>query len=624
MVKTYIHLLLMGLMTSSLFIVLASCSGQQTGEKSTTLLEKIEAVIEGDVPDEYTPVNAMLVIPANPAPGEAFQILSTGGRNIRKATVQVSGPEGRLESPKTTTGDELPCWRIDDFNASAEGDYKVTLTLEGKEVAQLVFKVAPRKAITSGGVIWKTTRSWDSAMETLYSAWVNALFKGSDEQTSWSALHEVTQNKDRNFLYNYLSLGEDDANSKVKVLMEPDCADNPFFMRAYFAWKLGLPFGYHVCDRGYLGKSPQTGQWVTNETASSKTNPVLAFNAFIRRIADGVHSGTARTALDNENADYYPVALSREALRPGTVYADPYGHTLIIVSWVPQTNDRPGLLLAVDAQPDKSVAIKRFWKGNFLFNTSEVVGEPGFKAFRPIVHEKGKLRLMDYESLTTSSGYAPFSLQQKKMEMDTFYLAMERVINPKPLDAEDALLDLIKALHGQLLVRVKSINNGEAYFKAHPGSIIPMPSSANGVFLAGGPWEDFSTPNRDLRLLIAMDAVMGFPARVANSPKDFKVSGSPEEIKSKLQALLDKTVADLTITYTRSDGSSQTLTLAEILQRREAFEMTYNPNDGAEIRWGAPEGSAERSTCRRQAPASQQKTMQAVRKWFSKRLHPPT
>jgi len=624
MVKTYIRLLIIGLWASSLFIVLESCSGSQTGDKPASLIQKIEAVFEEEAPDEYSPLNAMLVIPAHPAPGEAFRILSTGGRNIRKATVSVTGPEGSLESQKTTTGDELPCWRIDDFNGSKDGEYKATLALDGKEVAQLSFKVAPRKAIVSGGVIWKSTRSWNSAMETLYSAWVNALFKGSDEQTSWSALHEVTQNKDRNFLYNYLSLGEDDVNSKVRVLMEPDCADNPFFMRAYFAWKLGLPFGYHVCDRGYLGKSPQTGQWVTNETASSKTNAVQAFNAFIRRIADGVHSGTARTALDNANADYYPVALSREALRPGTVYADPYGHTLIIVSWVPQTSDRPGLLLAVDAQPDKSVAIKRFWKGNFLFNTSDVVGEPGFKAFRPIVHENGKLRLMSYESLTASSGYAPFSLQQKKMEMDAFYLAMERVINPKPLDAEVALMDLIKALHEQLLVRVKSVNNGEAFFKAHPGTIIPMPSSANGVFLAGGPWEDFSTPNRDLRLLIAMDAVMGFPERVAGSPNDFKVSGSPEEIKSKLQALLDKKVAELTIAYTRSDGSSQTLTVAEILKRREAFEMTYNPNDGAEIRWGAPEGSAERSTCRRQAPANQQKTMQAVRKWFNKRLHPPT
>ncbi|HPT11905.1 MAG TPA: hypothetical protein PLP69_04730, partial [Bacteroidales bacterium] len=89
-------------------------------------------------------------------------------------------------------------------------------------------------------------------------------------------------------------------------------------------------------------------------------------------------------------------------------------------------------------------------------------------------------------------------------------------------------------------------------------------------------------------------------------------------------SLLDKKVAELSITYTRSDGSKQELTLAEILKRRDAFEMAYNPNDGAEIRWGAPEKSDERSTCRRQAPQSQLKTMLAVRKWFSSRLHPPT
>jgi hypothetical protein len=52
--------------------------------------------------------------------------------------------------------------------------------------------------------------------------------------------------------------------------------------------------------------------------------------------------------------------------------------------------------------------------------------------------------------------------------------------------------------------------------------------------------------------------------------------------------------------------------------------MAYNPNDCPEIRWGAPEGSAERSACRRQAPPYQKKTMQDVRKWFAQRLHPPT
>jgi hypothetical protein len=153
-----------------------------------------------------------------------------------------------------------------------------------------------------------------------------------------------------------------------------------------------------------------------------------------------------------------------------------------------------------------------------------------------------------------------------------------------------------------------------------------MPSSANGIFLAGGPWEDFSTPNRDLRLLIAIDAVIGFPDKVMESPEDYKISKltSAAETRNKLQTLLEKKVSSLTISYTRSDGSSQKLSLAEILKRRDAFEMAYNPNDGIEIRWGAPEKSNERATCRRQAPSGQQNTMKSVRKWFHDRQHPPT
>ena len=128
-------------------------------------------------------------------------------------------------------------------------------------------------------------------------------------------------------------------------------------------------------------------------------------------IMNGVHSGTARTAFTNESADYYPVPLTRSALRPGVVFADPYGHTLILVRTIPQTSDSPGVLLAVDAQPDKTVAIKRFWKGNFLFNTNakEVIGEPGFKAFRPIVGNTGKLRLLKSDEINANPGFVSFS-----------------------------------------------------------------------------------------------------------------------------------------------------------------------------------------------------------------------
>jgi hypothetical protein len=239
---------------------------------------------------------------------------------------------------------------------------------------------------------------------------------------------------------------------------------------------------------------------------------------------------------------------------------------------------------------------------------------------------KGLPFLMQNKALTSSSGFSPFSLQQRRMKTDNFYHILDRLINPKPLDPESALLDLIQALHEQLIVRVTSVANGEAYIRLHPGAIVPMPSNANGIFLAGGQWENFSTPNRDLRLLIAIDAILDFPDLVARSPEDFNTSGrnSPEQIKDKLQSLLNKEVSGLSISYTRTNGSLQNLSIAEILKRRDAFEMAYNPNDGIEIRWGAPENSDERATCHRHAPSNQLETMRQVRVWFHKRLHPPT
>ncbi len=613
------------LMLLFLFCGFVSCGDNQAGKKAPAIIQKLEEVLEGSTPDEYNPVNALLVLPANPVPGENFRIMATGGSNIRHAKIVVSGPSGNLESNNHKYGKELPCWRIEDFAGCPAGKYNADLILDNRESAHLEFIISKHEITSPKGGVWKTTRSWDPAAETIYSAWINALFQDCDEQSSWPALHEVTQNKDRNFLYNYLSLDED--NPKKRLIMEPDCADNPFFLRAYFSWKLGLPFGFHRCEWGFLGgAAPKPIQWVTNESSYGGKNPVQAFNSFLNAVKNAVFSGTARTALKDQNSDYYPVSLERSSLRPGTVFADPYGHTLILVSWKRQNGNHPGLLLAVDAQPDKTIAIKRFWKGNFLFNTSEVIGEPGFKAFRPITFEKGKLSLMSNEALNASSGFVPYSLQQRKMDSKVFYRTMERIINPRPLDPETALLDLIQALHEQLLVRVKSVNNGEAYFKSHPGTVISMPSSANGVFLAGGPWEDFSTPNRDLRLLIAMDAVVDFPDKVAESPEDYKISklSSKEEIRNKLQSLLEKKISDLSITYTRSDGSSQKLSLAEILKRKDAFEMAYNPNDGVEIRWGAPENSSERSTSKRHAPPYQQNTMKSLRKWFHNRQHPPT
>jgi hypothetical protein len=123
-----------------------------------------------------------------------------------------------------------------------------------------------------------------------------------------------------------------------------------------------------------------------------------------------------------------------------------------------------------------------------------------------------------------------------------------------------------------------------------------------------------------------MDAVLDFPDEIVRSPEDYKLSklSSLEQVKKKLEAFLARKVTELSITYTRTSGKEHILTIADILKRKEAFEMAYNPNDGIEIRWGAPENSEERSTCKRRVPAGQLEKMRQVRVWFQKRLHPPT
>ena len=625
--NTTIRTVILAIFIPILFLGGSSC-GNRTSEKIGKITSEIltKSSVEDTDTEESQPVFALLVSPKNPQPGEVFHVLAVGGRNIRKAHLVVSGESETIQSRKTRDGNGLPFWRIDEFVAGGAGKYVANLVLDGNKITTLPFSVSKMQPYTSSKSVWKNEQSWGSETEALYSAWINALFYDAEESASWTALHEVMYNSERNFLFNYLSMNEDNPKEKNRIIMQPDCADNPFYLRAYFAWKLGLPFGYHECDRGSLGRVPKTGRWITNDSPASRTQSVLSFNTFLRSVMNGVHSGTARTGLSDENSDYYPVPLTRESLRPGVVFADPYGHTLIIVRWLPQTDTEPGTLLSVDAQPDGTVGIKRFWKGNFLFTTSDVIGDPGFKAFRPIVLKDGHPGLLNNADLTSKQGLTIFSLQQKGLSGESFYRTMERIINPKPLDPETALLDLVEALYEQLLVRITSVNVGENYMKSHPGAVIPMPSRAAGVFQTGGQWEDFSTPNRDLRLLIAIDAVLDFPDRIIRTPDDFKMSvlQSPETVKKNLEALLTKKLSELKITYTRSNGVEQILSLSEILKRKEAFEMGYNPNDGIEIRWGAPDNSEERSSCKRHVAPGQLESMRSVRIWFSKRLHPPT
>ena len=495
----------------------------------------------------------------------------------------------------------------------------------------------PRPSATSGGV-WPLRNTWNRATENLYSAWIEKLFDAPlDAAPSWPALHEVLRDRSRNILFNHLGLGEDE----MGLILRPDCADLPYFLRAYFAFKMGLPFGYSKCSRGGGGQPPKCFQWFSIQNpeaakfvtatmpavlAVKKARPGLAtsFGQYLLTAADAVHSGSARTPASDDNTDYYPVPLTQETLRPGTVYADPFGHVLVLAQRVSQSDGAAGVFLAVDAQPDGTVARKRFWRGNFLFAQDRALGSPGFKRFRPIVREaNGGLRRLTNDEIAKNPQYGDYSLDQSKLGAEDFYDRMDDVMSPAPLDPLRAMKEAITSLDEQVKTRVNSVENGRKFQNSKRGDA-DMPDGAS-IFETTGAWEDFATPSRDLRLLIAIDVVRGFPDRVARRPERYAMpkEKSVAEVKAELQSVLASELSARKFSYTRSDGSAWTLALKDVVDRAVDLEMAYNVNDCVELRWGASEKSDEASTCKRFAPGAQRAKMTKYRPWFHERRRPP-
>ena len=584
----------------------------------------------------------LFVTPGTAWTGAPLRVLAVSERPIAGELRIVAGEKGRPMSPDAAAVASSdvrrggpPYFFVAEIEAPRAGVYDAVLTQRAcdagkgvttKRVTVNAWKPGPPTAPTETDGTWPVQRNWNRNLENVYSAWIEQLFDAPDgEMPSWAAMSEVLRDKKRNLLFDHLAGGEDSTNAPV---VRPDCADLPYFLRAYFAFKLRLPFGLSECNRGGGGVPPscKAGVMITNEDLSAKfdekATAVKAFGTFLRVVADKAHSGSARQPFEEESSDYYPVPLTLDSMRPGTIYADPYGHVLMIAKRLPQTAERGGVLLAVDGQPDGTVARKRYWRGNFLYATQRELGGPGFKRFRPVVRRASKLVRLDDEAIRRHPEYGDVTRDAAKLDLEGFYDKMEDAMSPRPLDPQRAMTETISALEEQVRTRVKSVDNGRKWLETGkgPGSMPDGPE----IFETNGAWEDFATPSRDLRILIAVDVVRGFPARVGRRPERFAMPAghSPDEVKVELERILERELKNRSVTYTRTDSTPFTLTIAQVLGRSAALEMAYNMNDCAESRWGAPAGSEELAPCRAHAPAEQLARMETFRAWFHERRRP--
>jgi hypothetical protein len=604
---------------------------------------------------------AVLPSPLTPWKGEPLRVVFAAEKPL-EGELSLVAPDGNVAAKSHDRHGGPPYSWFAEAPTPAVGTWRARFVRDGAPAeCATITKEIPVHASKSSApgasapAVWPLRNTWNRATENLFSAWIEKLFDDPlDAQPSWNALHEVLRDRSRNFLFNHLGHNED----QIKMVLRPDCADLPYFLRAYFAFKMGLPYGYSKCTRGGGGRGPHCPAWFSMQNPEpprappeaaapvatseggfwNRTPPppppapvvhrrlglVGSFGEYIQQVADAVHSGSARTPLNDSGNDYYPVPLKQETLRPGTVYADPYGHVLMIVRRVAQTPDAAGIILAVDGQPDGTVARKRYWRGNFLFAQDPALGGPGFKRFRPIVRgSNGSLHRLSNEEIDKNPQYADFSLDQSKLGIEDFYDRMDDVMSPSPLDPLTAMKDAITSLEEQVKVRVNSVENGRKFQNKGKGEA-SMPDGP-AIFETVGAWEDFSTPARDLRLLIALDVVRGYPERVARRPDRYAMPAgkSVADVKAELESVLASELATRKVSYTRSDESQWTLALKDVMARAPAFEMAYNPNDCVELRWGAQEGSEENATCKRHAPSAQRAKMEKYRAWFHERRRPP-
>ncbi|HEY8086579.1 MAG TPA: hypothetical protein VIF09_02000, partial [Polyangiaceae bacterium] len=210
--------------------------------------------------------------PEHPAKGEPMRVVAVAD-GLVDASLSLTSPDGATRAVTERQGGPPYAW-IATVDAAAQGTWRASLVRSAEcgsaSLAARDVAVGGHHGFVPGTprtALWFTRAAWTPSFENLYSAWIEHMFDAPlDAQPSWNALHEVLRDPARNFLFDHLGANEDQQG----VVVRPDCADLPYFLRAYFAFKLGLPFGWSRCSRGENGVPPACGDFATHSNPFPK------------------------------------------------------------------------------------------------------------------------------------------------------------------------------------------------------------------------------------------------------------------------------------------------------------------------------------------------------------------
>ena len=406
------------------------------------------------------------------------------------------------------------------------------------------------------------------------------------------------------------------ASDPEGIYFRSDCADLPYVLRAYYAWKRGLPFSYvsEVSPRGHtrdIRYTPNGNQVVARKDVLSGS---ISGYELLDEIRDAVSSATYRMHpdLDDPVPDLYSPAIDSKSIRPGTLVYDPNGHVATVYRVDPD-----GRINYVDAHPDNSMT-RGFYDLRFVRSRPGMGA--GFKNWRsPVL--MGATRRADgvyvggHVVLPRNKDIADFSTVQffgngPRPDDDAKWGEGGFKLNGEYLDYYDFVravlaggklqFDPVKEVHDMVDSNCADLHyRGEAVDLSIAAGIQNQPQPDRlpaNIYGTEGDWETYSSPSRDARLKTAFkelrDQVQRFVKMYQTG--DSKLVYKGQNLVADLIATYDREAAQCQISYKRTDGSQVTFGYDDARQR--LFLMSFDPYQCIERRWGATDAN-ELSTC---------------------------
>lgn len=440
---------------------------------------------------------------------------------------------------------------------------------------------------------WRILRtSWTEQDERDYEEFVQRI-----GESGCKTVHECLTDPKANPLYR--------ASNPADMRFYADCADLPYVLRAYFAWKRGLPFAYSAAVSP-TGKSHDARYNTSGNHVSSRrdlTSASLDARQVLPQMVQAVTSAHYRYAPNYSGKllpDHYPVKITRDSIKPGTILYDPNGHLAVVYKVTLE-----GRVHFIDAHPDNSLT--RGVYGKAYKRDTPAVGA-GFKRWRPQTlvgasqqadgsYHGGRIVLAADKDLADWSDEQFYGTEANRKAwaqgrfvhngetVEYYEWVRKRLANADfKYDPIEETRSMVRALCEDLKYRVDAVNAG---IKARMHQRPQPDRLPDNIYGTSGDWELYSTPSRDARLRTAFkelrDEVARFLDLAATNRKRLAYAG--KDLRSDLRHVYTGEANACMISYARSDGSEQRLSFVDVTRRLPY--LSFDPYQCVERRWGA-------------------------------------